>query len=316
MATTSGQVLLEYLGQQLAELRRHAPGVLAKQPEDVHQMRVAARRLRSLLASGRRLFEPGAVEPVRAELRWLSALLGAARDPDVVRQRLASLLAQEPEPLRRSAGLTGSAAERIDEELGAQAAEGFAAAGEGLESARYDQLLASLDRLLTDAPLTPEAARDPGKTLGKLVRKDRRRLVRRVDCLPAAADDGTARDAGLHEVRKAAKRLRYSAELAASLPKARRSGKTAGSMTGGKRRRHARRAAKRAAKRARKVQTVLGQHQDSVVARKQLVELAVRAARRGESGFSYGRLHAKEDSLAAASERDFLKLWNRKDPAR
>lgn len=310
MATTAGEVLLAYLGQQLAELRRHAPGVLARRPDDVHQMRVAARRLRSLLASGRPLFEAGALEPLRDELRWLSGLLGAARDPGVVHARLTALLAEEPEALR-----FGPAALRIDEELDSLSAEGFDAALEGLRSERYTRLLAALEDFLSDAPAAAKAAKSPGPGIGRLVAKDERRVARAVASLPpadiggapdgGAPDDGTddggpTRDAGLHEVRKAAKRLRYSAELAATL-------------TAGKKRQ---RRAKRLAKSARKIQQLLGLHQDSVVARERLAELGGRALRSGENGFSYGRLHAKEESLAAASERAFLKLWKRKYPAR
>lgn len=308
MATTAGQVLLAYLEQQLTELRRHAPGVLAARPDDVHQMRVAARRLRSLLASGRTLFEDGAVEPLRVELRWLSGVLGAARDPGVVHDRLATLLAQEPEALR-----FGPAALRIDQELDAEAAAGFDAALEALGGQRYARLLADLERFMADAPLTQKAASAAGTRIGRLVAKDRRRLGRAVDALPPPADDGgAARDAGLHEVRKAAKRLRYSAELAAGLPRGSGGGSAADKHTGKKRRRRARRTAKS----ARRIQRMLGQHQDSVVARVRLAELAGRALRSGENGFSYGRLHAKEESLAAASERAFLKLWTRKGPAR
>ncbi|WP_346957855.1 CHAD domain-containing protein [uncultured Arthrobacter sp.] len=314
MATTAGEVLLAYLGQQFAELRRRAPGVLARQPDDVHQMRVAARRLRSLLASGRPLFEAGAVEPLRDELRWLSGLLGAARDPGVVHARLTALLAQEPEALR-----FGPAALRIDEELDSLAAAGFDAALDGLRSERYTRLLAALEDFLSDAPAAPKATGAPGAGIGRLVAKDQRRLARAVASLPPADDDGgtrgggsapdedgapgdggPTRDAGLHEVRKAAKRLRYSAELAATL-------------TAGKKRH---RRLKRLAKSARKIQQLLGLHQDSVVARERLAELGGRALRSGENGFSYGRLHANEESLAAASERAFLKLWKRKYPAR
>lgn len=311
MATTAGEVLLAYLGQQLAELRRRAPGVLARQPEDVHQMRVAARRLRSLLASGRALFDDGAVKPLRDELRWLSGLLGAARDPGVVHERLASLLAEEPEGLR-----FGPAALRIDEELDALAGAGFEAALEALRSERYTQLLGALDEFLADPPLAAKAAAAPRRGIGKLVARDERRLGRAVAALPPAADDGdgavVGRDAGLHEVRKAAKRLRYSAELAAALPKGPRGGGAAGSTAGRKQRRHF----KRTVKSARKIQQLLGLHQDSVVARARLAELGGRALRSGENGFSYGRLHAKEEALAAAAERDFLKLWKRKHPAR
>ncbi|KRE79411.1 CHAD domain-containing protein [Arthrobacter sp. Soil763] len=299
MATTAGDVLLAYLDQQLDELRRHAPGVLAHQPEAVHQMRVAARRLRSLLASGAPLFEDDAAKPLRDELRWLSALLGAARDPAVVRERLEFLLAGEPEPLR---GMAGPVSERIGEDLGAAAEEGFEAAVAALGGGRYAGLLAALERYLADPPLTARAAEAPARRLRKLVAKDKRRLRRRAAGLPGKdADDGGARDAGLHEIRKAAKRLRYSAELAASLPK--RTGK----KHAGKKRR---RTAKRTAKSARKIQQLLGLHQDSVVARQRLAELSRRARDSGGNAFTYGRLHAKEEALAAAAERDFLDFWN------
>lgn len=277
-------------------------------------MRVAARRLRSLLASGRPLFDEGAVEPLRDELRWLSGLLGAARDPGVVHERLASLLAEEPEELR-----FGPAEARIAEELEALAAAGFDAALEALRSERYTQLLAALEDFLARPPLAAKAARAPGKRIGKLAARDGSRLARAVAALPPPADGGagdgardTARDAGLHEVRKAAKRLRYSAELAASLPKGPRGGGAAGIKAARKQRRRL----GRTVKSARKIQQLLGLHQDSVVARARLAELGGRALRSGENGFSYGRLHAKEEALAAAAERDFLKLWKRKRPAR
>ena len=291
MATTAGEALLAYLEQQLAELRQHAPGVLEKQPESVHQMRVAARRFRSLLASGRPLFDDGTVEPLRAELRWLSGLLGAARDPGVAHERLTTLLAEEPESLRGLSGPHSPAAHRIDEELDALANAGFEAVLEALGDERYAQLLADLERFLADPALSAKAAGAPGPAFGGLVAKDRRRLRRAVKVLPDAKRGHAARDAALHEVRKAAKRLRYSAELAAAVPGA-----------GG---------AKRLAKSARKIQQVLGLHQDSVVARKLLAELGGGALGRGESGFSYGRLHAKEEILAAASERAFFKIWKK-----
>lgn len=309
MATTAGQALLAYLRQQLTELRSHATGVRAKQPEEVHHMRVAARRLRSLLASGRPLFEDGAVEPVRTELRWLSGLLGAGRDPGVVHDRLTSLLAREPESLRWLSGPRGPAARRIDEELDALTAAGLDAACEALGGERYARLLTALEELVGAAPLSSKAARSSGTGIRKLVAKDERRLRRAVDALPLqAADGGADRDAGLHEIRKAAKRLRYSAEVAASLPRDSWGGHTSVKKQ--------RRRAKKTAKSAAKIQQLLGQHQDSVMARAQLAELGGRALRSGENGFTYGRLHAREESLAADAERSFLKLWRKEHPTR
>ncbi|MET1022261.1 MAG: CHAD domain-containing protein [Arthrobacter sp.] len=286
MATTAGDALLAYLAEQFAELRLHAPGVRKNQAESIHKMRVVARRLRSLLASGRKLLADGTGEDLRAEWRWLSGTLGPARDPSVVQARLRELLAAEPEGL-----VFGQPAARIDEKLDAAAAAGFQGALEALDGERFAQLLHSFEAWLNARSLSETASRPPRKSIRKLVAKDEERLRRVVEGLPP--DAGAARDAGLHEVRKTAKRLRYSAELAESLG--------GGGAKG----------ARRTAKAARRIQTDLGQHQDSVVARTLLTELATQAVRSGESGFTYGRLHAKEEQLAASAEADFLKAWRK-----
>jgi CHAD domain-containing protein len=290
MATTAGDLLLSYLEQQLSELRRHVPGVREEQAESVHQMRVAARRLRSLLGSGRKLFAPGEPADVRSELRWLSGELGAARDPRVVQARLRDLLATEPGDLSR-----GQQDREIDEELEAAAAAGHHGVLAALDSERYSTLIISLEFLFSTGTLSGRAAGPPGKAFKKVVAKDAARLERAVAGLPAASPGSVpARAAGLHEVRKAAKRLRYSAELAATVSH----GRT------GKR-------ARKRAKAARRIQTVLGLHHDTVMARALLAELGLRSPPAGGSGFSYGRLHAREEYLAAHSEAGFLKAWRR-----
>jgi hypothetical protein len=63
------------------------------------------------------------------------------------------------------------------------------------------------------------------------------------------------------------------------------------------------------AARAHRVQKVLGRHQDSVAARDVLRRLASEAFLQGENAFSYGRLHALEQSLAAGSEEEFYQDW-------
>jgi CHAD domain-containing protein len=292
MATTAGDALLGYLEQQFSELRRHAPGVREGEAESVHQMRVAARRLRSLLASGRRLFVSEEPADVRAELRWLSGELGAARDPRVVQESLRDLLGAEPEELTQ-----GLPAQRIDEELDAAAEAGQQGIVATLHSERYARLITSLESLLSSAKLSERASRPPRKAFKKVVSRDTARLVRAVAELPAASGGSDqARDALLHEVRKAAKRLRYSAELAVTV--------SAGQSRAGKRTR-------KTAKAARRIQTALGLHHDTVMARDLLAELARRAPPLGESGFSYGRLHAKEERLAEVAEADFRKLWRK-----
>src|SRR5215213_912440 len=94
--------------------------------------------------------------------------------------------------------------------------------------------------------------------------------------VPADADD-PGRDAALHEVRKAAKRARYAAEVARPVL--------------GRR-------AKAFARRVKAVQKVLGEHQDTVVIRGELRRIGVQAHLDGENGFSFGRLHALQQASA------------------
>ena len=84
-----GELAYAVLRRQLAVLREKEPGTrLGEDPEELHDMRVATRRLRAALA----LFAD--VLPVRAqvfreELGWLGRVLGAVRDLDVQQEGLA-----------------------------------------------------------------------------------------------------------------------------------------------------------------------------------------------------------------------------------
>jgi len=314
---TGAEVLLDYLRQQSAELQSQVPGIRANDPEAVHRMRTAVRRLRSVLATGRKLFDAGSVDGLRAELKWLAGVLGKARDPQATHERLGELLSAEPADL-----VPGSPGERLDQELDSSLAEGQGEVLEALDGARYSRLAASLASMVDQPRLTAKAERPPAKTMRKLVAKDAKRLRRKVKELKAlppeagqdqagqdqagqdqAGQDGVAerdgvterdgeaeRERQLHEIRKAAKRLRYAAEAAVPVL-----GKPV----------------KRLEKSAHQVQKILGLHQDSVVARTRLVELGSQASGTGESGFTFGRLHAKEEARAAEAEADFTKAWKK-----
>jgi CHAD domain-containing protein len=88
----------------------------------------------------------------------------------------------------------------------------------------------------------------------------------------------------LHDVRKAAKRARYAAESVVAV-----FGKPA----------------VRLATRMEKLQETLGEHQDSVVARQVIRELAVAAAGAGENGFTFGLLYAREADIARSAQRTY-----------
>ncbi|NEB75873.1 CHAD domain-containing protein, partial [Streptomyces sp. SID14478] len=99
---------------------------------------------------------------------------------------------------------------------------------------------------------------------------------------------GTERDLALHEARKAAKRARYAGEAARPAL-----GKPA----------------KKFAKRMKRVQSLLGEHQDSVVAREALRGIGIQAHAAGETAFTWGLLHGQEQAAGADSERELPRVW-------
>ena len=80
----SVEAALQTIGRScLAQLLRNEPAVLASQPEGVHQMRVAVRRLRSALSALKKSLPEEEVRWVTGELRWLGRSLGPARNLDI-----------------------------------------------------------------------------------------------------------------------------------------------------------------------------------------------------------------------------------------
>src|SRR4051812_25279207 len=84
-----GELIGGTIGVAATRLVRHESGVRAGgEIEDVHQVRVATRRLRADLSTFRRVLDPTWVDQLRADLRWLAALAGPVRDADVLYLRL------------------------------------------------------------------------------------------------------------------------------------------------------------------------------------------------------------------------------------
>ena len=237
--------------------------------DGVHQMRVACRRLRALLATFRPVLDRAQTDPVREELRWLAGVLAPARDAAVVHRRLRDLMADEPR-----SQLQGPVLRRLQATYRARGKADVLAA---LDSRRYCELRDRLDRLVQDPPWTALADAPAGEVVPRILRKEVKRYRKRVREAAAAANPTNA-DAGvMHEARKAAKRLRYAAE-------------TIEPVTG--------RAARSMARTARRVTAHLGELQDTAVSRAELLALARTAAAAGEPTFTYGRLHAREQARA------------------
>lgn len=274
---TAGEVLLHHLEEQVAAVQRHDRGVRAGTARSVHRLRIAVRRLRSALRTYQPLMLQGSTDELYDELRWLGQALATARDAEVMRHRLGTLVAQQPSTL-----VLGAVHGRIDKELAAAHRAGVQAAKDAMTSGRYYRLLDALDDLVQTPPWSKVATKPASKVLPALLEKDARALRRAAR--RARKADGDDQDVVLHTARKKAKRLRYAAESASP------------SLGAG---------AGRLAKRAKRAQSALGAHQDSVVARTFLRGLGVQAHLEGDNAFTFGRMHALEEGRARAAVESF-----------
>jgi CHAD domain-containing protein len=273
--SAAGQVVRAAIATAVTRLLRHDIGArLGDDSEDVHQARVATRRLRSDLKTFSAFVDPEWTAAIRDELRWIAGRLGAVRDADVLAERLAAQITQLPEQDRRPAGslLTKLEAERkvAREELNA-----------AMESSRYVDLVDDLVFAARAPRLTPEADVAAKVALPEVVRRPWKHLVNAVESL-----GDNPEDEALHEVRIRAKRVRYAAEAVAPV-----SGKPA----------------QRLATAVAEVQSVLGDLQDATVA-----ELWLRSAAlgsRGSAGLVAGELIGLEQQKAADSRKRWRAAW-------
>jgi CHAD domain-containing protein len=278
----AGTVLGLHLREQARALQVQDPRVRRDESDSVHKMRVATRRLRSALATYRPLLDRAVTDPIRAELAWLAGVLGAARDAEVMHDRLVGVIRKEPAELVR-----GPVAARVDEELTTRYRSAHDAVLAELDGKRYFRLLDALDALAADPPFTDLASGNAAEVLPARVAKVWKTLRRHAQ---AAEDAPTTeeREHLLHDVRKTAKRARYAGE---SLTPA--FGAPAEAF----------------AKGVTELQEVLGAHQDSVVTRALLMELTAAAHAAGEDTFTYGRLHAMEQARAHDAEQAYAKSF-------
>lgn len=279
----AAEVVLGAVAVQVDDLRSADLAIRAGHGEGVHDFRVACRRLRSTLAAFRTVLDREATDPVRAELQWAGQELSAARDGEVALEHLRALVAGQPAEF-----VLGPVAARLQQTELRDHLTGERHVLEVLGGTRYLRLVDALDQLLLAPPLTPAANDAARPVLRAALHHSRKRIVRHVRAAERA--DGAERHTALHEVRKAAKRARYTAEVAEPVL--------------GRRAKKVRREMKR-------VQTVLGHAQDTVITREHCRRLGVAAAEAGENPWTYGRLHALEEARAERAEQHFWTRWPR-----
>lgn len=229
--------LQAFFERQYEQILAHDPGTrLGDDPEDLHDLRVAVRRLRAALKIAAPPLDRDWADGLRRELDWLGSALGPVRDMDVmleyVRRQEESLGESEEASIR-------SLAKRLERRrAGAQRSLLSA-----LCSPRYTALL---DRL-------EEAARRPATRAGRprLERIATGELEKLRKAVRKLGDDLS--DEAVHNARIKGKRARYAAELA-------RPG-------AGKR-------VERFLEQAKRFQDVAGEHQDAAVAEQRFRSLA------------------------------------------
>lgn len=234
-----GEHLRVMIERQYEQILRRDPGArLGDDPEDLHDFRVAVRRLRALLRAARPLVVETWSEPLRDELAWLGRALGPARDLDVLLEHVRSevdALGDEREAAAPLVAALESERARARETMLAE-----------LHSRRYLDLLAALERAGRSPVLGAEQ-----EPLAGIAAREFRRLRRTM----ARVDAGSS-DEALHRARIRGKRARYAAELAEA---------TIG------------RPATRFIERAKRFQDVIGEHQDAIVAEDRIRALTERA---------------------------------------
>lgn len=261
------------LSRSVAGLLRHDPLVrTGGDPEAVHQARVSIRTLRSNLRTFGPLLVPEWTDPLRTELGWLGLALGAVRDREVLLDRLRERARSLPSSDQRSAAALLAALEQEIAELRKKLLV-------DLDSARYIDLIERLVAASLEPATMPDADQPASAVLPKLAAGPWRRLRSAVRQLPENPTDPE-----LHRIRILAKRARYAAEAVEAV-----SGPEAA----------------RFARAAAKLQTVLGEHQDSVTSQAWL-----RGSKAtGRRAFVSGELITLEHIAAADARSRWPKAW-------
>lgn len=253
---TVAQVALAVLRKHFAAMLDNEAGTIeGKDPERLHDMRVASRRMRSAFATFK-AWVPESVAVFREDLKWIGGALGAVRDLDVQlghHRQWAADLGNEAELEPWFDVLAALRAERRGRLVSELRSERYARFVEGMGDA--------LLRAETDPGAPPIGASAPA-----LVKRRWKRLKKAMAALNAESPDQE-----LHAARILAKRFRYSVEFVAPVygPPA-----------------------KETATATAKLQDVLGLHQDCAVAEQMVRELMTEGPARlpAIACFELGRL--------------------------
>jgi CHAD domain-containing protein len=257
------ELALGVLREQFGRMLAHDPGTrLGQDPEELHDMRVAVRRMRAALKIFREVLPPRVVR-LSGPLSWIGGVLGPVRDLDVQQSRL-DLWCATVDPGEREA------LEALSSLLARRHAAARRRMLRALDTARYRRLVERISRELAREPGRKGARRRPAALEAPPIVRRRYRSAhkqgRRVE------PDGPPEP--YHRLRIRCKALRYALEFHAALwgdP------------------------ARRMIRAVVALQDLLGEHQDAVVAAADLRALALRAGLPRPTVFVVGRIAERYD---------------------
>ncbi len=268
-----GEQVTYMLRQQVDEILRHDPGTrFGRDSEDLHQMRVATRRVHAILRMVRPLLEPAWNSALRNEIGWLARVLGSVRDFDVLLQNLR----------RETHTLLEAEQKTFEALLSRLESERSVARAAMLEALRSERYLALLDQLLSSTQHIDIT--NPHIALRDLAQKEFDKLEKAGDNLPKEHSDED-----LHRLRMRTKRVRYAVELAEpSIGKP----------------------ATRFLRQIRKLQDLLGESQDTVIIEEQL-QNSLRSSRRVKTAFTSGLIVERLRHRRAQIREAFPSCWTK-----
>lgn len=270
------------------------PQVRRDEWDSVHQMRVATRELRSLMQTFEGILVGEDYLHLEEELKLLAATLGVARDAEVVAERFQMLIGLDDDNI-----IDDAAKEHLAHDMQRKYQRAHRTIVKVLNSKRYFDLLEGLEKLIANPPLASTAPKEAETSAEKVKYEEEtalfdrlgsayKKLMKRHNLAVTEWEESSIplreREENFHNMRKAAKKLRYSADAV---------GRATGLKT------------KELYAACKTMQSVLGDFQDSVTSRDELLALVESARRTGEDTFAYGVLYQRERELGMEALRGY-----------